>query len=181
MQLVVALALGLVLVASGLYLWRRPRVSEADVATAETGPQGAAPEDAGAAPPAVDAASLSVTLADPRVIGCHDRGPKVTLAGDCDHLPAVEQALLRAIQQAAGCFPSTADGATIEYVADVSFSRRRIRVTTPRAGRSEQDKKIVAGCGVAVREAMHTLELDGLDHRHARYEIAVTASYRGRP
>jgi hypothetical protein len=178
-QLVTALVLGVVLVASGLYLWRRPH-GPVDGAATEAAPSAGAVDDAGAlAAPVVDAAPAPVSLSDARIIGCHDRGPRVTPADECDRLASVEQALSKAIEQSVACFPLTVDGATIEYVADVSFSRHRLRVSMPRAGRSEHDRKVVAACGTAVREAMRALPLEGITHQHARYEIAVTASYRG--
>jgi hypothetical protein len=177
-QLAAALVLGLVFVASGLYLWRRPHGS-VDGAASEALAADADVDDAGMTAAVVDAAPPPVTISDARVIGCHDRGSKVTAADDCDRLGPVEQALSHAIEQAVACFPSTLDGATIEYVADISFSRHKVRVSTPRAGRSEHDRKVVSGCGSAVRETMRALPLDGITHQHARYEIAVTASYRG--
>ena len=42
-----------------------------------------------------------------------------------------------AIEQAVACYPATQDSGTIEYLADVSFSRHRVRVSLPRAGRSK--------------------------------------------
>lgn len=177
-QLVAALVLGLVLVASGLYLWRRPHASPDGTAAQSAAPD-ADLQDAGIVAVVVDAAPAPVSVSDARVIGCHDRGSKVTPPDECDHLAPVEQALSHAIEQSVACFPPTGDGATIEYVADVSFSRHKVRVSMPRTGRSEHDRKVVSGCGTAIREAMHALELDGIEHHHARYEIAVTASYRG--
>lgn len=178
-QLIVALVLGLVLVATGL-LWRRPRTS-AEGAVAEAGPAADAggPDDGSAHLSAIDAAPPPVALSEPRVLGCHDRGTRVTSPEDCDHLASVEQALSQAIEQAVGCFPATQDGATIEYLADVSFSRHKFRVMLPRAGRSTRDRKVVSACAAAVRESMH-LELEKVDHRHARYEISITATYKGK-
>jgi hypothetical protein len=181
-QLVAALLLGLVLVASGLYLWRRPRSSDASgdpaAATAAT-----TTDDAGtiaAAPTVVEAGSTApLSLSDPRVLGCHDRGTKKTAPDQCDHLASVEQALTSAITQAAACVPPAGGGGTIEYVADVSFSRHKVNVSLPRAGRSVHDHKVLRACSSAVRGAMQSVALDGLDHQHARYKIAVTATYRG--
>jgi len=178
-QLGAALALGVALVASGLYLWRRPHES-IDGANSESAPAESPGFDAGPPAAAPVAAAAPLSLSDVRVVGCHDRGPRVTPADECDHLAAVEQALSKAIEQSVACFPTTADGATIEYLADVSFLRHKLRVTMPRAGRSEHDRKVVSGCGTAVREAIRALPLDGISHQHARYQIAVTASYRGR-
>ncbi len=188
-QLVGGLLLGLVLVASGLYLWRRPRQSadaaESDPAVASASPAAAAMGDAGAGAAAVvgvtaDAGiSSPVALSDPRVLSCHDRGSKKTPPDQCDHVATVERALSSAITQAAACVPGGANGGTIEYVADVSFARHQVRVSLPRAGRSVHDRKVLRACSTAVRGAMQGLPLDGADHQHARYQIAVTATYRG--
>jgi hypothetical protein len=50
----------------------------------------------------------------------------------------------------------------------------------PKAGRSVRDRKVVTACAAAVRDGMRSLALDGIDHRHARYSIAITAAYRGK-
>jgi hypothetical protein len=182
--LIAALLLGLVLVASGLYLWRRPH-TPADPSAGDDPAGSAAALASGAAPAAVppgpvDASPPSpVALSDARVLGCHDRGPKVTPADQCDHVATVEKALSAAVEQAATCVPADASGATIEYVADVSFLRRKVMVTLPRSGRSVHDRKVLHACAVAVRSAMQGVALDGVDHQHARYKIAVTATYRG--
>jgi hypothetical protein len=191
-QLVAALLLGLVLVASGLYLWRRPRSadgSSADPAAASAAAGDTATGDAGAfaaLPVVADGGGTGgtgggapVALSDPRVLACHDRGSKKTAPDQCDHIARVEQALSSAITQAAACVPSAAGGGTIEYVADVSFSRHKVSVALPRAGRSVRDTKVLRACSTAVRGAMQGIPLDGVDHQHARYKIAVTATYRG--
>ena len=75
--------------------------------------------------------------------------------------------------------PGSAGGGTIEYVADVSFSRHRVNVLLPRAGRSVHDRKAIRACSTAVRGALQGVALEGMEHQHARYKIAVTATYRG--
>ncbi|HEY8039031.1 MAG TPA: hypothetical protein VIF15_04525 [Polyangiaceae bacterium] len=184
-QLAAALLLGLVLVASGLYLWRRPHVSP-DAQSSEVTP--AAPSASGmtatggiggATIGSADGGSSSpVALSDPRVLACQDRGSKRTPPDQCDHLASVEQALASAIAQSAACVPAAAGGGTIEYVADVSFSRHKVNVSLPRAGRSVHDRKVLRACSTAVRGAIQGVGLDSVDHQHARYKIAVTATYR---
>ena len=128
---------------------------------------------------AADAGSSSgVVLSDARIVGCHDRGPKKTPAELCDHVASVEQAFENAISQSAACVP-TGSGGTIEYVADVSFSKHKVGLLLPRAGRSVRDQKVLHACSTAVRGAMQGLALDSASHQHARYKIAVTATYRG--
>ena len=196
LQLGAALLLGLVLVAAGLYMWRRPRStdSQADDPSAASPSAAASLGDAGiiAAASTVEAGAPSgVVLTEPRVLACQDKGSKRTAPDACDRLAPVEKALADAISQAASCVQSgqaaqsgsTASGGgpggTIEYVADVSFSRHKVGVSLPRAGRSVHDKKVIRSCASAVRSALAGMALDGVDHQHARYKIAVTATYKG--
>jgi hypothetical protein len=182
-QLVAALLFGLVLVASGLYLWRRPHTS-ADDASNDTPAASALPILAGDAGVIVGAAGdagaqMPVALSEPRVLGCHDRGSKKTPPDACDRLAPVEKAIESAITGAAACVPPEQGGGTIEYVADVSFLRHKLNLKLPRTGRSVHDRKALHACSTAVRSALQGLALDGMDHMHARYEIAVTATYHG--
>ncbi len=181
-QLIAAAVLGVVLVAAGLYVWRRPHGAADPLASAAAPSASAlAVEDARAPTALLDAGGPSpVTLSEARVIGCHDKGPRKTPAEQCDHVVTVEQALAQAIEQAASCGASSTTGGTIEYVADVSFSRRKVRISLPRGGRSLHERKVVGACSTAVREAMDSVTLDGADHEHARYQISVTATYRGK-
>jgi hypothetical protein len=182
-QLLAAALLGIVLLASGLFLWRRPHGTPGG--EAGEGPAilatGLESEDAGLLV-AVDAGRLAdpVLLSEARIVACHDRGPKKTLPDDCDRLTGLEQALSRAIEQAASCVPQSVASATIEYVADVSFSRHTLRVSLPRAARSVHDRKVVAACAAAVRDGLPASSLDTLTHEHARYQISITATYRSR-
>ncbi len=183
-QLVGALLVGLLLVTAGLYLWRRPSMS------VESAPGDALAAASASATTAFDAATsfalpeagvpAPVGLSDVRVLGCHDKGPEKTPPDRCDHVGPIEQALSRAIEQSATCVLPSASSATIEYVADVSFSRRKVRVILPRAGRSVRDLKVVGACATAVRSGMQSVAFDGVDHQHARYKISVIATYRGK-
>jgi hypothetical protein len=181
-QLTAVALLGVVLLASGLFLWRRPHAPaggepaegpglSTGIALEDAGLQGNL--DAGLGPD-------PVLLSEARTIACHDRGPKKTLPDECDRLTGLEQALSHAIEEAASCVPASVPSATIEYVADVSFSRHTLRVSLPRAARSIHDRKVVAACAAAVREALPASSLDALAHEHARYQISITATYRSR-
>lgn len=187
-QLVGALLLGLVLVASGLYLWRRPHsgdsaTSDPASASASTPALAALGGDAGFGAivgSGIDAGSSGpVSLSDARILACQDHGSKKTAPDSCDHLAPIERALSSAINQASSCVPGAAGGGTIEYVADVSFARHKVNVSLPKAGRSVRDRKALRACSAAVRGALQGVALDGVDHQHARYRIAVTATYRG--
>ena len=178
-QLGVALLVGFLLVAAGLYLWRRPRAPIDASSTEQALESASIANDIGGPPPAAADAGPSspVKLSDARVLACHDRGPKRTPVDQCDHVSSIEKALATAVEQSATCLPVSVSGGTIEYVADVSFLRHKVSVILPRAGRSVRDRKAIEACATAVRSAMHAVSLDGLDHQHARYKISVTATY----
>jgi hypothetical protein len=170
LQMIVALVLGLVLVAIPLYLWRRPRVeSPVVVSDADGGPALAAP-----APPAEDAGG-GITLADPKVLECHDPGPGSTPPERCDHLVDFEKAFAKAIQDAASC---TTSPGTVPYVADVSFARKKqpIHLTINKDGRTLKAKS-APNCTAAVKKNLANASLDGMKHEHARYKIEIVATY----
>jgi hypothetical protein len=180
-QLILTTLAGLVLVASGLYLWRRPRTPADSGDAVPASASAMAVEDARAPLARMDAGGPStVTVSEPRILGCHDKGSRKTPADQCDHVATVEQALAQAIEQSAACGSSSTSGGSIEYLADVSFLRHRVHVSLPRMGRSMHDRKVVGACATAVREAMQAVTLDAADHQHARYQISVTATYRGK-
>jgi len=173
LQMIVALVLGLVLVAIPLYLWRRPRAESVVVAS---GDGGAAPTVSVPAPAPPDE---KIVVGDPRTTACHDPGPKKTSADQCDHLVDVEKALVKGIEEGASCAPKDTGGGTITYVADVSFKKKSVQLTTPRDGRSMKNAKVVAACQSAVRGKVQAVSLDAVPHQHARYKIEITATYPG--
>jgi hypothetical protein len=176
--MIVALILGLVLVAIPLYLWRRPRAES--IATVSSTDAGADPTVTGT--PVTSAATIDdakPTLGDPRSLLCQDPGPKKTAPEQCDHLVEVEKALAKAIEDTASCVPKDAGGGTVQYVADVSFKRKAVGVSTPKDARSMRNAKVVAACQSAVKSKLQSLPLESMPHAHARYKVAITATYAG--
>jgi hypothetical protein len=175
------MVVGAALVACGIYLWRRPH-GAVDARAVAPSTSALAVEDALRAPEALlDAGGpKGVTLSEARILECHDKGSRKTPAEQCDHVVTVEQALVHAISETASCSASSAAGGTIEYVADVSFLRRKVKISLPRSGRSLHDRRVVEACAVAVREAMDAVPLESADHEHSRYKISVTATYHGK-
>jgi hypothetical protein len=175
LQMIVALILGLVLVAIPLYLWRRPRAESISVST------GAA--DSGVLP-AVTAAT-PVTMDDKLVIGeakilsCHDPGSKKTAPEQCDHVAELEKAFAKAIEDSSSCVPREAGGGTIIYVADVGFKKKSFTMQTPKEGRTLKNPKVAGACEKAVKTKLSSLALDTLKHEHARYRVSITATYPG--
>ena len=50
---------------------------------------------------------------------------------------------------------------------------------TPKEGRTMKNTKVVSACQSAVKGKLQAVSLDAIQHAHARYKIAVTASYPG--
>lgn len=179
LQMLVALVLGLVLVAIPLYLWRRPRAES----IAATGSADAGVDPNAAAAPTTSASPADEgkpTLGEPKSIMCQDPGPKKTAPEQCDRLADVEKAFAKAIEDtAASCIPKDAGGGTIQFVADVSFKRKALNVSTPKDGRTMKNGKVVSACQSAVKSRLQAVSLDAVQHAHARYKIAITASYPG--
>ncbi len=182
LPLITAVTTGIVLVGVGVYLWRRPAGTGRDGsgAAASTTASAAPLVEAGAAFAPTEPAKPPVALTEMHVLGCHDRGPGRTPPEQCDHPAPVEQALTRAIENAATCVPPSGPGGSLEYVLDVSFLRHKVRLSLPRSGRLVADRKAVNACAAAVREAMATVALDGVGHQHAQYKVSVTATYPGK-
>src|SRR4051794_30394113 len=97
-QMIVALLLGLVLVAIPLYLWRRPRAESSVAAEADAGSALAAAQAFDAGPPTDAAPPSGITLTAPSIVECHDPGPKKTPVEQCDHLVPFEQSFAKAIE-----------------------------------------------------------------------------------
>lgn len=168
-QMIVALVLGLVLVAIPLYLWRRPR---ADTIPMSTSPDAAAAtvEPTSAAPPE------KPQIGETKVILCQDPGTKKTAAEQCDHVADLEKAIVKAIEEAGPCAKGEGGGA-IGYVADVSFKRKAIAISTSKEKTTLKSAKAVSACQAAVKGKLGSVAFDSLTHSHSRYKIAVTATY----
>lgn len=179
--MIIALILGLVLVAIPLYLWRRPRAEAIPVSTSTSS---AAVGDAGSAGAVMTTSVAAVpelpklaVVGDARVLSCHDAGPKKTHPENCDHLSEIEAALGKAIEETASCVPKEATGGTVQYVAEVNFKKKSIALFTPRDGRTLRNAKVVASCQAAVKAKVQAVSLEGVKHEHQRYRVAITATY----
>ncbi len=173
LQMIVALILGLVLVAIPLYLWRRPRAES--IAVSSNG------ADGGALPTMIGKpqASEKVVLSDPKNVSCHDPGPKKTPPDQCDHVVDFEKAFAKAIEDSASCVPSDAGGGTIIYLAEVSFRKKTASVTTPSQGRTLKSSKIAGACERAIASKLKTAPLSSMKHDHTAYRVSITATYLG--
>lgn len=178
LQMIVALILGLVLVAIPLYLWRRPR-AESIAVSRTSGPDGGSLSNAGTTPPASSDGDAKITVSEPRILQCQDAGPKKTAPEQCDHLPDLEKAFAKAIEESSSCLPKDAGGGTVQYIADVSFKKKSIGVTAPKDGRTLKNAKAAGACATAVKGRLSVVALDSMTHQHARYKVSITATYPG--
>lgn len=173
LQMIVALVLGLLLVAIPLYLWRRPH-TEALTVPLEALDAGLLPTVVGT-PDVPDDERLA--LSEPKTLSCHNPGPNKTPREQCDRVAPLEEAFAQAIEGSASCVPAGAGGETIIFVADVNFQRKTITVSTPREGRTLKSPRIAAACQRAVRAKLAALPLETMEHEHVRYRLSITATY----
>jgi hypothetical protein len=166
-----------VLVAIPLYLWRRPRAES--ISATGSADSGIDPNAAAGEPTTSPADEGKPTLGEAKSVLCQDPGPKKTPADQCDHLADVEKAFAKAIEDTSSCVPKDSGGGTIQFVADVSFKRRTVNVSTPKDGRTMKGSKVVSACQSAVKSRLQALSLDAIQHAHQRYKIAITAGYPG--
>jgi hypothetical protein len=70
----------------------------------------------------------------------------------------------------------------IPFLVDVSFARKRapVHLMVAKDGRTLKSAKVLAACTAAVKKHLATVSLDGMQHAHARYKIAVNASNPGK-
>lgn len=172
--MIVALILGLVLVAIPLYLWRRPRAESIAVGTA-SGDAGALPAVTGGA---TGGDSDRLVIGEAKIMSCHDPGPKKTPPEQCDHVTEFEKAFAKAIEESASCVTKDAGGGTIIYLADVAYKKKTLSITTPKEGRTLKSSKVAGNCERAVRNKLN-VSYDSIKHEHARYRVTITATYPG--
>lgn len=176
LQMIVALILGLVLVAIPLYLWRRPR-TESISATIGSADAGALP--AVTAGPSPTPAEDRLVLGEAKVVSCHDPGPKRTPPEKCDHVPEIEKPFAKAIEESAACVPREAGGGSIIWVADVTFKKKTVLVMAAKEGSTLKSRKVTSGCEKAIKAKLAPLAYDTAKHEHARYFVSITATYPG--
>ncbi len=176
-QMIISLVVALVLVAVPLYLWRRPQQIDPHAL------QAAASASASASAGAVSYVPLAGTVTQkPKVklfpfktIRCVDPGPGKTPPERCDHVTYFEDAVSRSIRENVICAPSTKAGATISFVMDVDFRRKKLKLYRGKSSSlSRARSKELFRC---VKRGIPTPEWGSIPHQHARYVVSVKASY----
>lgn len=177
-QLIVALVVGLILIAVPLYLWRRPPKREDTPAISGS---------------AVDTV---VALASAAVVQAPEKHPideRVTLgpvqrvrcgsslkgqdANVCETLQAFDDGLAKAIRDSVDCAPKAGKEGTLNYVLTIDFPRKRLHVFAGQSGqwRGAQAKKSVT----CVEKALAKPDWESIRHQYRYYQIAILATYPG--
>jgi hypothetical protein len=181
-QLVVALVVGLILLAVPLYLWRRPS-GKVEPATASTlaaqSPLPATLDGSTVMPGATpDGGKVEerVRIAALQRVKCSAsqavQGQTGTL---CDALPSVEQAFVKAIRETVDCAPKMGKEGTINYVLNVDFNHRSVHVFPGASGswKGPQARR-AANC---IKRALPAPAWDSTLHQYKHYVIAALATY----
>jgi hypothetical protein len=177
-QAVVALVVGLLLLAVPLYLWRRPQASEtpasasiAEAAIAVASSAASGVHDAALGEPGLTVGPIQRIRcsASPRARGLDGK--------QCDALPFFESALEKAVVATAGCAPRMSKSGTINHVLTIDFVERRLHMYPGQSGewRGPQARKATR----CVQQALPAPEWDKIPHQHRYYMLAVLATYPG--
>jgi hypothetical protein len=171
----VMLLLGVALIAVPLYLWRRPHKDDAKTEAAAASASAAAAASAAAQTAVPDAsAAAALSVGEAKVISCRDAKKALD---DCDRLPTLEQAFAKAIVDNASCLPDSAGGGSVQYVADINFTRKKVGLVAPKDGRTVRSGKALKGCVAAIKRALVAFPLEGAPHAHPRYKVSIVATY----
>jgi len=185
LQAALALVVGIAVVAVPLFIWGRGKKHNTDGAAASASAS-ASVEDAGAptvifgdagAQLSVDAGGRTVTFAEPRYLKCQDPGPAKTTADKCDHLGVIEELVTKAItERIATCLPTLPAAQTVNFVVDVSFKRKKMRLKDGKEGSSmpaAQRKKLVS----CIEKGLAAPNFDTVGHAHQRYLFQFVATF----
>jgi len=173
LQVGLAFAVALILLAIPLYLLRRP--AEPNSA------QEAKPPAFGFAPtvPVTTEGETDerLSLAEPVRVRCSSapgvRGQEGRL---CDGLLPIEESLKKALLETVDCAPATGAMGTLNYVLKVDFAQKTLHVFPGASGDWKgPSARRAAKC---VKQALTMPDWDRIEHRFRYYEIALLATYR---
>ncbi len=176
----IALVVGLVLLAVPLYLWRRPSGKEnaAPGASARHDAGGDAVPSSHAQVTGLEAGSADdgVKLAPVDRVKCSaSPGSKGQEGNLCDHLSFFEDALEKAVRESKGCAPRTGKSGTLNYVLTVDFQHRRVGAFAGASGKWKGPQaRRATQC---MLKSLPPPPWDRIEHQYRYYQIAVMATY----
>ncbi len=175
-QLVVAVVVLLVLIAVPLYLMRRP--SAAHAPTSASAPSSAEALVSALAEQAKQARreEARIKLGPVQKVKCASSQAAKGLEGPlCDDLPFFEKALTRAIHENVACAPRETETGTLNYVMQIDFTGRNVRVFPGASGdwRGPAAQK-AAKC---VMRSLPAVDWSAIEHQYRFYTVAILATY----
>ncbi len=180
LQMLVALALGALLVSGSLYVWRRPSKHDDGVDKAVAA-QTALTTLSEPSTAVITKKEPLVLVGDARVLGCQNLGPGKTEAAACGTGEPLGAALKKAITDNEACLPPSEGAGSIEFVADFQFEKKRLTVSAPTSTRTVKSSRASVGCAAAIKRSLLAAGALSLPHDHARMKLAAQASYAARP
>ena len=177
LQVGLAFAVALILLAIPLYLLRRPEEAKSTPA-AKPPAFGFSPSVPVAQKPGEGDERLS--LGEPVRVRCSSspsvRGQEGRL---CDGLLPIEEGLKKAIVETIDCAPSTGAAGTLNYVLKADFGQKTLHVFSGASGDWKGPRaRRAAKC---VKQALSMPDWDRIEHRYRYYEIALMVTYRPPP
>jgi hypothetical protein len=171
-QVVLAILVGLVLLAIPLYLLRSPDAQEES--PTEQVPAGFAPSVPAGVEKEVKDERFS--LEDPVKVKCSSSPAVAGKSGRlCDGLPFFEESLKKAIKESVDCAPRTGEKGSLNYVLKVDFNKRQLHVFPGASGmwKGPQARRATE----CVKRALPAPEWETLPHQYRYYEVAILANY----
>lgn len=177
LQVGLAFAVALILLAIPLYLLRRPESPKTEP-SAKPPAFGFSPSVPVTKKPGEGDERLS--LGEPVRVRCSSapsvRGQEGRL---CDGLLPIEEALKKAIVETIDCAPATGAAGTLNYVLKVDFAQKTLHVFPGASGDWKgPSARRAAKC---VKQALSLPDWDKIEHRYRYYEIALLVTYRPPP
>jgi hypothetical protein len=134
--------------------------------------------EAGAAVAVADSgAGKKLTLLEPRVVRCAQKGGGRVSGDRCDTPAPFQDVLARAIRDNAPCAPPTASPYTVSFVLSVDFDRQSTHLWAGRSGSLK--KRNAADLIRCVEHAIAPPDWGTTSHQYIKYDINIVASYPG--
>ncbi len=184
LQAALALVVGVAVVAVPLFIWGRGKKKgpDADAAASASASVEEASQptvifgDAGPSR-AVEAGGRTLTIGEPKYLNCQVPGPGKTPPEKCDHLGPIEELVTKAIaERVPTCLGPLATSQSVNVIVDVSFKRKKVRLTAGKDGSSmpaAQRKKLVA----CFDKGVVAPTWDTVAHAHQRYVFQILTTF----
>lgn len=174
-QIVIAVVVGLTLLAVPLYLMKKPKSEpSAKMAALPSASFSARP-----LPPPPEKLPERVKLGAPQRVRCGATARGGQEGGFCDQLSTFEHALAKAIRESDSCAPRVPKPSSLNFVLTVDFEKKKLHVYPGASGdlRGSSARRVTE----CVKRALAGTSFDGIRHLYRHYAIAILATYEPEP